>query len=190
MLNYLYSNPELTEIEYKLKSYIDKSLIISGNLNCICIIHNNNIVSFVYNNESSLWEPIKKTQTQLLTQAKLDLTKEIEKNLGNVYGYISYVKQVGTAYKRIIKSKIKQNKNYNNGAICNQSATSSPLGAIKTINEILGYDKYNNTRNITKNMFCFLEEMLLRCYDIEYRDNKRWFLQMCHALLLKIKILK
>ena len=61
---------------------------------------------------------------------------------------------------------------------------------LKTLNEILGQEKYDSKSEISKKQICCIQEFILRIYDRENKNNKRWFLSPAEAVLIDIEGLK
>ena len=82
--------------------------------------------------------------------------------------------------------KVKQLQKRNKGARCDQSGK---IETIKLLNLIVGTQKYTaeNTKHINQKQLCVLQEYILRIYDYNNKDGKRWFLDPYIAILINIE---
>ena len=69
----------------------------------------------------------------------------------------------------------------NKGARCDQSGKNV---AINLLNDIIGEEIYNkqNTRGRNKMEFCIIQEYILRIYNNELKDGKKWFVSPVEAI--------
>jgi superfamily II DNA or RNA helicase len=178
ILNYIYNN-ELDDFQKKILAYFDLRLLKVGKLTGL-MLQNNNKEELVILNKDNLWNLAKpEDYNDLLTKIK-ENTVKIPK-LNNIVGFISYFKDNYMIYK------VKQlNKKRNKGARCDQSGKSD---TIKLLNSVIGSEKYNpsNTKGINQKQLCVLQEFLLRIYDYENRNDKRWFLDPFESVVINIE---
>jgi hypothetical protein len=112
----------------------------------------------------------------------LSKLKPAKDKLNNIIGFITTFK------KDYMTFKVKDFANKRTkGARCDQS---TKRDAIKTLNEILGQEKYDSKSEISQKQICCIQEFILRIYDRENKNNKRWFLSPAEAVLIDIEGLK
>ena len=75
------------------------------------------------------------------------------------------------------------------GARCDQAGKKGNNGVIKTLNKIIGEEKYTdkNTKGIYALQLCVKEEFMLRLFNKVKHKNKIWFLGPEQASLLNIE---
>ena len=75
------------------------------------------------------------------------------------------------------------------GARCDQAGKKGNNGVIKTLNKIIGEEKYTdkNTKGIYALQLCVKEEFMLRFFNKVKHKNKIWFLGPEQASLLNIE---
>ena len=76
------------------------------------------------------------------------------------------------------------NKPRQKGARCDQSDKNK---SIKTINEIIGREIFDNMPDMNRIQVCILLEFILRIYNKEKKNGLYWFLNPVEALLVKIE---
>ena len=182
LLNYLYFKSELTEYEELIKQYIDKRILTKNSLIGL-FLQKKGKHKLMIKKESS-WEEAEDSD-------KVDLAEEIRKlidgiipNLNEVFGFINNFKGGELVFKTKDLS-IKRSK----GARCDQAGKKGNNGVIKTLNKIIGEEKYTdkNTKGIYALQLCVQEEFMLRLRNKIKHKNKVWFLGPEQASLLNIE---
>ena len=182
LLNYLYFKPELTDYESLIKQYIDKRILTKNSLIGL-FLQKKGKHKLMIKKESS-WEEAEDSD-------KVDLAEEISKlidgiipNLNEVFGFINNFKGGELVFKTKDLS-IKRSK----GARCDQAGKKGNNGVIKTLNKIIGEEKFTdkNTKGIYALQLCVQEEFMLRLRNKIKHKNKVWFLGPEQASLLNIE---
>ena len=139
----------------------------------------------IRNKDNGLWLDAKGEDIEDLKDKialMLSKLKPAKEKLNNIIGFITSFK------KDYMTFKVKDFSNKRTkGARCDQS---TKRDAIKTLNEILGQEKYDSTTEISQKQICCIQEFILRIYDRENKNNKRWFLTPADAVLINIEALK
>ena len=181
VINYLYNN-KLTTFEDKVKKYFES-----------LELRNKGVIGIILQRYGDQQLIIKSGTMWKLAQAEdyRDLSPIIEQkivlvsSLSNIIGFITSFKKDYMIFK-VKQLNVKRNK----GARCDQSLKSE---TIELINLIIGEEKYNlsNTKGINhKFQLCILQEFLLRLYDYNRVNEKRWFLSPIEAVLIKIETVR
>ena len=107
-----------------------------------------------------------------------------QSDISKINNYVGFIGNFKNEYN-IFKVKNMEDKR-SKGARCDQSGKSD---SIKLLNMILDENKYTteNTKGRNKIEFCILQELILRKYDKENENNKRWFLRVNEALINNIE---
>lgn len=178
LLNYIYSKTELSEIEKKIKNYYDSYLLKNKGIVGIILPKDNKPLLLVLDGKS--WK-------DALSEDYTDLANELKKlilDISKINNYVGFIGNFKNEYN-IFKVKNMEDKR-SKGARCDQSGKSD---SIKLLNMILDENKYTteNTKGRNKIEFCILQELILRKYDKENENNKRWFLRVNEALINNIE---
>ena len=182
LLNYLYFNEDLNEYEELIKKYIDKR-ILKKKLLIGIFLQKQGKHKLMIKKESS-WVEAEDSD-------KVDLAEEISKlidglipNLNQVFGFINNFKGGELVFKTKDLS-IKRSK----GARCDQAGKKGNNGVIKTLNKIMGEEKFTdkNTKGIYALQLCVQEEFMLRLRNKVKHKNKIWFLGPEQSSLLNIE---
>jgi hypothetical protein len=120
------------------------------------------------------------TDIKILENKIKQITPKLE-NLNNVIGFIGNFKN-----KYMIFKVKMMNEKRNTGARCDQTGKKD---AIKILNIIVNENKYTseNTKGINKNELCIYQELLLRVFNKNKKNNKKWFLNNVESALLNIE---
>ena len=182
LLNYLY-NSELDTFEKLLKNYYDLKIINYKDIEGILVVKDEKSILLVFNKNKNEWlEAEPEDYNDFAGEIKKNLVKN--NNLNTIVGFIGPFKNEYMIFK------VKQlNKKRNKGARCDQSGKAD---TIKLLNMIVGDNKYNstNTKGINQKQLCVLQEFLLRIYDYENKNGKRWFVSPSEAILINIEKLE
>lgn len=182
LLNYLY-NGELNSFEKLLKNYYDNKIINFKEIKGLLILKNDKNILLILDKIKNEWSEGKSEDyNDFASEIKKNIIKK--ENLNTIVGFMSNFKNEYMIFK------VKQlNKKRNKGARCDQSGKAD---TIKLLNLITGENKYNsiNTKKINQKQLCILQEFLLRIYDYENKNNKRWFISPSEAILIDIEKLE
>ena len=185
LLNYIYFKSDgdvLSDHENNIKKYLDKRLLNKNSLTGIFLQEKGKYKLMI--KSSTEWQDAQASDyTDLETEIK-NMVDGIIPNLNNVFGFINNFKGGDLVFKTKDLS-IKRSK----GARCDQAGKRGNNGVLKTLNKIIGEDKYTdvNTKGIYALQLCVLEEFLLRLYNKVKHKKKIWFLGPEQASLLNIE---
>ncbi len=74
-------------------------------------------------------------------------------------------------------------KKRHTGARCDQAGKGD---AVRTLNAIIGENKYSVDDDISQKQICVLQEFTLRLFDKEKKDGKVWYLNPAEAVLIDV----
>tara|TARA_B100000927_G_scaffold246630_1_gene209643 strand:- start:253 stop:1290 length:1038 start_codon:yes stop_codon:yes gene_type:complete len=182
LLNYLYFKDELDSYEQLVKNYLDKRIIKKGSIIGL-FLQKQGKYKLMIKKESN-WLPAEQSDYNDLANEIKKLVENILPNLNEVFGFINNFKGGELVFKTKDLS-IKRSK----GARCDQAGKKGNNGVLKTLNKILGQDRYTdkNTKGIYALQLCVLEEFILRLRNKLKHNNKIWFLGPEQASLLNIE---
>ena len=178
LLNYLYNKEERTDLEKNIKAYYDSRIMKSKGVTGIILAKDNKPVLLIYDN--NIWK-------RALNEDYTDLASELKKrviDINNMNTYVGFIGNFKNEYN-IFKVKNMTDKR-SKGARCDQSGKSD---AIKLLNSILNESKYTNenTKGRNKTEFCIIQEMVLRFFDKNSKNGKRWFLKIDESIINNIE---
>jgi len=178
VINYLYNSENLTDFEKNIKSYFQEREIKDKKLVGIYLQKEGEQKLIIKN--SNIWVIAKPEDYNDLSPVIGNILTSIKSKLNNVIGFIADFK------KDYMIFKVKQLQKRNKGARCDQSGK---IETIKLLNLIVGTQKYTaeNTKHINQKQLCVLQEYILRIYDYNNKDGKRWFLDPYIAILINIE---
>jgi hypothetical protein len=185
ILNYYDALNKEDPIESQIIQYIDRNTLKDKNTSGIILQDDGKRKILIRNKDTGLWldakgEDIEDLKGKLaLMLSKLKPAKE---KLNNIIGFITTFKKDYMTFK-VKDFSIKRTK----GARCDQS---TKRDAVKTLNEILGQEKYDSKSEISQKQICCIQEFILRIYDRNNKNNKRWFLTPAESVLIDIEGLK
>jgi hypothetical protein len=179
LLNYIYSNPNLEKtIENKLfknfyikmKTYLLTKIITTKNITGMVGFDGpsriNNILVYVLRN--NVWEPAQPMDKSRLEDA-ITNKYTIKGNLHQYVGFIGFENN-----KKYMVYKVKDTDNTRStGFRCDQSGKKE---IVKLLNNIEQTDAYT-TKGVKEGgkELCVKQELLLRIYSKQQKDNKIWF---------------
>jgi len=185
ILNYYNALNKDDPVEKQIIQYIDRNTLKDKNTTGIILQDDGKRKILIKTKDTGKWldakgEDIEDLKVKLaLMLSKLKPAKD---KLNNIIGFITTFK------KDYMTFKVKDFANKRTkGARCDQS---TKRDAIKTLNEILGQEKYDSKSEISQKQICCIQEFILRIYDRENKNNKRWFLSPAEAVLIDIEGLK
>jgi len=185
ILNYYNSLNKDDAVEKRIIQYIDRNTLKDKNTSGIILQHEGKRKILIRNKDNGLWLDAKGEDIEDL-KGKLGLMlsnlKPAKEKLNNVIGFITTFKNDYMAFK-VKDFAIKRTK----GARCDQS---TKRDAVKILNEILGQEKYDSKSEISQKQICCIQEFILRIYDRNNKNNKRWFLSPAESVLIDIEGLK
>jgi len=134
-----------------------------------------------------IWDKNLKMWVNAQPEDEIEAGKEISKKYGITADKFAHIVGfIGFEHKnRYLVFKVKDMKSLRNkGARCDDSVKSKK---IVILNEIVGEEKYNkeNTRGAVQEELCSLQELLLRYYNKDKKDDKIWFLNFEVSMLYK-----
>jgi hypothetical protein len=181
LLEYVFSNDDLTDFERKIKTYFEKYIMQGRNLTAI-LLENNGMQQML----------VKKGRdwAEAQPQDYKDLQSEIIKyivphdDMAKIMGFIIGFKDQYMIFK-VKDMTLKRHK----GARCDQAGKAD---TIKLLNKTMGKDTYTNqnTREMVQMELCSLHEILLRYFDSIKKDGKRWFLTPEESIINNIQTIK
>ena len=185
ILNYYDALNKTDPIEKQIIQYINRNTLKDKNTSGIILQHEGKRKILIRNKDTGVWLDAKGEDIEDL-KVKLGLMisnlKPAKEKLNNVIGFITTFKNDYMTFK-VKDFSNKRTK----GARCDQS---TKRDAIKTLNEILGQEKYDSKSEISQKQICCIQEFLLRIYDRNNKNKKRWFLTPAEAILIDIEGLK
>jgi hypothetical protein len=185
ILNYYALLNKEDPVESQIIHYIDRNTLKDKNTSGIILQDDGKRKILIRNKENGLWldakgEDIEDLKDKLaLMLSKLKPAKE---KLNTIIGFITTFKKDYMTFK-VKDFSIKRTK----GARCDQS---TKRDAVKTLNEILGQEKYDSKSEISQKQICCIQEFILRIYDRNNKNNKRWFLTPAESVLIDVEGLK
>ncbi len=183
LINYLYfKKTNYSDYEIKIKKCIDKKIIKNKEISGILLQKQGKQKLLILKDEN--WSDAQESDYSDLASQIQKLVDNVIENLNDIIGFISNFKDEEMVFKTK-DLKIKRSK----GARCDQAGKKGNNGVLKTLNKIIGEDKYNeeNTKFIYALELCVLEELTLRYYNKINHNKKIWFLGPEQASLLNIE---
>ena len=182
LLNYIYFKAELNDYEKSIKTYIDKRILVKGNIKGIFLQEKGKYKLMI--KTDSNWKKAEESDYSDLADKIKSLVDNIIPKLNEVFGFINNFKGGELVFKTKDLS-IRRSK----GARCDQAGKKGNNGVLRTLNKILGENKYTdkNTKGTYALQLCVLEEFMLRLYNKVNHKNKIWFLGPEQASLLNIE---
>ena len=182
LMNYL-EKEELSDTELKLKKYFDNETLEYNDVQGILLSDRGNNMVFVKSKDKK-WSIAQAEDIMDLLEALKERKNQL-KPLNILIGFMSHFKRDDN---NVFKLKDLSNKR-STGRRCDQSGK---MEAIKSVNEIIGSNKYNsksrhNGEELPQIFYCVLQELLLRLYDKNQKKGKRWFLSLADEIILKTK---
>ena len=184
LLNYLYANDEseLSELMRNIKNVFNRDINNIRNLRGIIIYKEidkaNQIQLLIFRDNQ--W---KIAQPEDILDFK-DIIKSKSYNLtdiNNIIGFTIHFKNTYMIFK-VKNMKLKRHI----GARCDQAGKTD---AIKILNSIIDKDEYDedNTKGLNKKELCIRQEMYLRLYNKNRKNNKIWYLDPIEATMTNIE---
>ena len=76
--------------------------------------------------------------------------------------------------------RLNMSKPRNTGARCDQA---SKVKSVRFLNE-LGEEQYTTKTKMSRQELCVIQEFVLRKFELERKDEKRWFLRPSEAIIV------
>lgn len=180
LINYLeVLNDNTDTFIKKIRAYIKNSEITSNGITGI-LIQNTGKQQLIVSSgtkpitwgiaESQDYEDLKKVIGE-----KISSFFPITEKIGSYVGFMENFKKDYMVFKiRDMKQK------RNTGARCDQASKSK---SVKILNE-LGETQYTTKTKLTRHELCVIQEFILRKYDLEREQGKRWFLRPYEAIIV------
>ena len=181
LLNYLYNKTasELTYFEQRIFDYYNGKVITVKNVKGLILQQKNQPV-YIALGRDNLWRLAESEDVKDL-EPKIDELQIPIEQFNKLIGFIGDFKGEFNIFR------VKQmDKKRNTGARCDQSGKAE---ALKLLNEIVGESRYNseNTKKFNQSYICIFQELYLRLFDGEARQDKRWFFYPGEALINNIE---
>ena len=178
LLDYLYFSPSLSVFEQLLKNYLDNQILRINDIEGIIIPKENK--QFLLVKSENEW-------TKGQQEDYVDLAPAIKEKIikiANMNQYLGFIGDFKNEYN-IFKVKNMEDKR-SKGARCDQAGKAE---TIKLLNAILEENKYTtaNTKGRNKKEFCVIQELVLRSFNKNKKNNKIWFLTPQEAIINNIE---
>lgn len=175
----LSSNPE-NSFEFMLFGALEKNVIKTTRFSAVLLYSTTKRHIMIWDEVIKKWinaEPEDELEVGEKLAEKFDIKSE---KFSDVVGFIGYEHKNRYLVFKVKEMKVARTK----GARCDESVKSKK---IKILNEIVGREKYNkeNTRGAVQSELCSLQELLLRYFNKEKKENKMWFLTFELAMIYK-----
>jgi hypothetical protein len=184
ILNYLYDTTtvesELSDITRMIKSYYDNKIMTFRRSKGLLVLKDGKQQLIVQDNTTFKWNIAEgEDYNDFSSEIKNMISRILPIN--NVLGFIGMFKTDYLIFK-VKTMDIKRNK----GARCDQAGK---IETIKTLNRIYEEERYSkeNTKGIGQIELCIRQELSLRLFNIDKKNNKRWFLTPVEAVLINIE---
>lgn len=189
LLNYLWENDELSELEKKYKQYYEKHIMRAKGLSGVLLQYKNISQYKLLILKNKVWKEAEPEDIN-------DLIKEVRKliikrdNISNIVGFITYFKNNYLVFK--IKNMYEKRSK---GLRCDQgSITKNMNDNMKKIMGIAHDDEFkldipdehkkgkkDKTDHINLNVYCVIQELILRLFEYNKKNNKTWYFTPAEA---------
>jgi len=168
------------KFEYMLRQAMEKNVLSTPRFLALILFSNTG-------RHILIWKPLERKWANAEPEDELEVAAEVSKKYGiKTEKFAHVVGFVGWEHKnRYLVFKVKDMSSLRNkGARCDEAVKSKK---IQILNEIVGREKYTkeNTRGAVQAELCSLQEMLLRYYNKEKKEDKMWFLNYELAMIYK-----
>ena len=177
LLNYLYKDDSSDDMTRFIKEYFESNIISAKGLTAI-MLQNTGKPQLVVSRNG-------KTYGLAQPEDIIDLTDELNKLKGEIMpmaeklaphiGFMVNFKKDYMIFKIRDMSKPR-----NTGARCDQA---SKVKSVRFLNE-LGEDQYTSKTKMSRHELCIIQEFLLRKFNMERKDGKKWFLRPSEAIIV------
>lgn len=194
LLNYIYNIENINDtnsLSYLVRNYFEKIKITNESLVGIILYDNKTKHVLHYNNNK--WQDTEPEDERILLQSKDLKNKQLEKkDVNKLIGFIAYE---NTNKLLVFKTKY-TNVSRNTGVRCEESSKSKSM---KIFNDIVGNEMLTkeNTKLIKKKNeitqhpisnteICVMQELILRYFNSNKKNNLRWFFSPDEIFLYNI----
>jgi len=197
LIAYLYSleHIERTSLEWYLKEYFDRNMIVTKDFNALLLYKLNKRV-FMILNKDNLWveaQPEDERDIEISSEGAQYFSEVNINEYNKIVGFVGYEKK----NKYLVFKTKNMTSTRDTGARCDEAGKGK---TIALLNEIIGEDKYTNEGTKMKKdeegnivhlavnqiQLCVLQEFILRYYNYIRRDGKKWFLTPELAIYYKL----
>ena len=172
LINYVETKQELSLIERTVKEYFDALEMNNGNTTGILLQEGGKQKLIAASRGSPrVWSVAQPLDYQDLRDNIAGIVTSIipmREKLNTQIGFMVLFKKSYMVFKIRDVSKSR-----NTGARCDQG---SKVGAIQKLNEIAGEEIYDRKARESQLEICVVTELMLRLFDLNKKNNKRWFL--------------
>ena len=182
LINYLDNQKELNKILTAVKKYFTDKIIKHKNLSGILLQNEGNKQLITLSSGDKEWKLAEPEDYQdLAQQIAITATRfiPVKNKINDIVGFTTNFK------KEFMVFKVKEmSKKRNKGARCDQSQKGE---ALLILNKILGENKYDKESKLGRVEICVLQELYLRLFDMENKNQKAWYLSPSEAVLINIE---
>ena len=171
--------PSITPL---VKNYFDQHLIKDKGITGM-LTYKGGVVELLIKNAQGMFAPAEAEDYTDMAPAMKSLQLTVPQ-LSNIVGFVTGFK------KEYMVFKTKQmDKKRHKGARCDQSGKSESLRVLNMIIEGTDTPEYTleNTRNISQRGICVRQELTLRAFSAQRRDERIWFLSPALGALINIE---
>ena len=180
LLNYLYNNTN-NEFEENLKNVIESKILTNKKTSGIILQNKDKPVLVIRNktDDKYVWKIAE-------PENYIDLGENLKKIVNEflpankINEYVGFITNFKNEYM-IFKVKNMKKKRHK-GARCDQSGRKE---AVKVLNDIANIDMSDT--DITQKELCVLQELILRLYDLNKKNDKKWFLSPAEVSLINLE---
>ena len=184
ILNQYEENPiyDTIDVFKYIKSYINRQIIIGRReIKGFLWKDGGKLVVIVRQKNERIWVIAEAEDIKDLTEKIEEKKKGIIERLNNIIGFMNNFK---TENYVVFKTKDITNPR-DLGARCDQHSMKNT--AIELLNNIIGNDMFSSQLDLPQREICIIQELYLRLFDREKKNNKRWLLSPPEAVLTSIE---
>jgi hypothetical protein len=183
ILNQIDINPiyDTSEVFKYVKTYIKKQILVGKNEIKGFLWKENGKLVVIVKHKDNPWQIAEPEDIKDLEEKITKKKNDILTNLNEVIGFMNDFKN-----ENYVVFKIKYiNSPRVLGARCDQNSNKSK--AIEILNSIVGDNMYSTQLDIPQREICIIQELYLRIFEKERKNNKHWFLSPPDAVLTNIE---
>ena len=181
VLNYLEGRSR-DEFEEKLYAYFTERIITHKGIRGILLQNTGKQQLIVAKGEDrTTWGAAEGEDYQDLAPKIAEIAERLlpaKAKLNELVGFMVNFKNDYMVFK--VKNMTKKR---HKGARCDQAGKGE---AVRTLNAIIGENKYSSEDDISQKQICVLQEFTLRLFDKEKKDGKVWYLSPAEAVLIDV----
>ena len=183
LINYLENVDTYEDDEFILtiKQYIENIELKSKSLRSIHLQNTGERQLIVFDKKLKMWDIAKPEDYEDLRNELGAMINKIMPMSVKLSTHIGFMVNFKKDYMIFKIRNIGQKRN--TGARCDQA---SKLNSIQLLNS-LGEHQYTMDIDLSRPELCVIQELLLRKFDIENKDDKRWFLTPAEAVIINSK---